>query len=191
MTLEELMALVTEQYQGLKRGLRQNRAKGWPGHTIIEHLMEPAVAVNFAIQEVAYVEQKLAADHPHTNTLYRVMEMVVFPVMAEELTQTVREASPLASEFQETDAFAILGDRLEIGFGNVHSNREKDFLAADFGKRWQIPIEIPEERTQFVPLLAMMEAPLKREKAFNQDMMAAMGPNADEYRSFSWLENEQ
>jgi hypothetical protein len=126
MTLDELMALVAEQYQGLKRGWRQNRAKGWPGHTIIEHLMELAVAVNFAIQEVAYLEQKLAADHPQMNTLYRVMHaIVVFPVMAEELTQTVKGSSPLASEFQETGAFAFWGDCLEIGFRNVHSNRGK------------------------------------------------------------------
>ena len=46
-----------------------NRA-GYPPSTIIEQLMETAVASNMCIQQVAALEQQLAADHPHLNTIY-------------------------------------------------------------------------------------------------------------------------
>ncbi len=188
MTLDQLMEFNAEQYSKLKMAWSSHRSEGWPPLTIIEHLMETTVVANFGIQYVQFLEQKLAADHPHMDTIYRLMSVLVFPELSRELVNDMTDKSPLASQFKESDASTFLGDCLEKAVRNESDSTMK-YLAADFCRKWQVPSKMVEDRIAMVRLATIQELPVHKSLEMNQQMLnLARGMGFYEY---SWLPNSE
>jgi hypothetical protein len=96
---------------------------------------------NEAIQQVTYYEQRLLQDHPHLNTVYRVLSVVCLQERIQDLTTIVTETSCLAELFTERHAVEFLGDAMECAFrpsSDPYKAHFQSYLVKDFLERWQI-----------------------------------------------------
>jgi hypothetical protein len=73
MTLDELMGFNAAQFSNLKDESLRVRENDLPSSTIVQHMMEASVAANLAIQQVVALEQAFIHNHPHLNTVYRML----------------------------------------------------------------------------------------------------------------------
>ena len=113
MTLDKIMSFNVLQYRGLKRAWASNKVNEQSPSCIVEYLLEASTVANLGIEYVHFLEQKLATDYPHMNTIYRVMAVLVLPELTEELSTEVNRELPIGMEFKEPDAMMFLGDCLE------------------------------------------------------------------------------
>eukprot|EP00978_Attheya_sp_CCMP212_P017004 scaffold45035_cov49-Attheya_sp.AAC.3 len=186
MTMDEIMGFNVTQYSKLKQGWRAAKLEGMPPSTIIEHLMETATNANFAIQYVASLEQELIVDHPHMNTVYRLMSVLVFPDVIDSFMKDMIKFSPLAPHFKESDAAAFLGDCLESGLRNqTDPTMNQDKLVNEFARTWQVPVSILKERAAAIKQVGLTQIPLKEEIGMNAQffgLASSMG-----LKMHSWL----
>jgi hypothetical protein len=146
MTMDELMGHNATHFLKLKATYSRGRGVGssQPATAaVIQPLMEAATAVNFSIHQVSMMEHELAAQHEHLNTVYRVIAVVVIPVVVHDICVLVRCVSPRAQDFREADATAFAGDALECTFhlsDDLENHLENQFKALDdaFCSRWQL-----------------------------------------------------
>jgi hypothetical protein len=142
-TLDDIMGHNVLMYSTLKKAWARYTSEDYPPSVIIEDLLEASTAANMGIQYVQYLEQSLALDYPHMNTIYRLLSVLVFPELTAKLTEEITKLSPVGSEFKEIDAKMFLGDCLERGVRNDSDPVMKN-LASDFCAKWQIAPETVE-----------------------------------------------
>jgi len=145
------------------------------------------VAANLSIQQVSTLEQQLAADHPHMNTVYRLFAVLVLPDLTQGLTKTALEHSPLARNFKEADAIEYLGDCLECGFRSPSDpvNRHQT-ISAELFKKWQLPeVNLSGFEAEQIKQLVIFEVPLKQEKVMSRRCMELASSFG--LKSGSWL----
>jgi hypothetical protein len=159
-TLDELMQSVSVHYAKLKKFAAHIQRDKYPPSIMIEQAMEAAVATNFAIQQVASLEQLFVADHPHLSTVYRVLANLVLVEVVMELTKVVSKKSPIAEEFTEKHAVEFLGDALECAFRNASDPQNRQgSLMQEFLDRWRIS---EERATSREPAAEMTEEAISR-----------------------------
>jgi hypothetical protein len=142
-SIDELMSFVSLQYSKLKEASAGIQNEGYPPSVIIEQIMEASVATNFAIQEVASLEQMFTLDHPHLNTVYRVLANLNFTELIQTLTNVVSKKSPIAAQFSEKHAVEFLGDAMECAFRNPSDPSNKQgTLVGEFLVRWQFSDDV-------------------------------------------------
>jgi hypothetical protein len=143
MTLDELMHCVSNHYSKLKESAAWIQKDNHPPGIIIEQMIEASVATNFAIQQVASLEESFAHDHPHLNTVYRLRACLELVDLVPMLTRIVSDKSPLAAQFSEKDAVEFLGDAMECAFRNAsHPRNRQNTLVKEFLVRWQFSDDI-------------------------------------------------
>jgi hypothetical protein len=142
-SIDELMSSVSLQYSKLKEASASIQNKGYPPSVIIEQIMEASVATNLAIQEVASLEQIFILDHPHLNTVYRVLANLNFSELIQTLTNVVFKKSPIAAQFSEKHAVEFLGDAMECAFRNPSDPSNKQgTLVGEFLELWQFSDDV-------------------------------------------------
>ncbi|CAJ1957925.1 unnamed protein product [Cylindrotheca closterium] len=154
--VEEIMATAVHQMQGLKAQLRANATKATSAAAnanananatddrqdehAIPHLMEIAVGSSFAIQQVSMLEHVLAVDHPHLNTIYRVLAVVACPDMIQIFSKLVQDHSPVAQKYDiRKEIVQFVGDTMETTFRDHDDPNNKTKLLHDqFRSKWRI-----------------------------------------------------
>lgn len=170
-TLNDMMGFVSLQYSKLKSFWRKCHEMGYPLNIIIEQLMEASVATNMSISQVAYLEHRIAQDHPHMNTIYRLLAAVVLPEFTRHLFEFISENSPKAKDFQETDAIAFLGDCLECAFRTPSDPlSHSEPLVSKFSTKWKVDQAGVEKINQMVAMSARIEAPFNQENGMNKEL---------------------
>jgi hypothetical protein len=141
-TLNELMRCVSFYYTRLKTSVSSMLEEGHPHNSVTQYIMQASVATNFAIQEVASLEELFVQDYPHLNTVYRLQASLLLVSFVPEVSSLVSKRSPLAAQFSEKDAIALLGDALECAFRHPPDaqNRYK-VVVKEFLKRWKFPTD--------------------------------------------------
>lgn len=179
MALDEFMEQNATQFRKLKEAFQQCLRNQEPPLSIVEHMMETAVAANCSIQQVAALEQELGMQHEHLNTVYRVFAVLVLPEMTHELTRLVHQHSPKARQFREADAIAFLGDGLECGFRNPSDpHNHIKTLDAEFSHHWQLPADLLRTNMPLnaasIAQFARVQVMLHQEKAMSRQLMSLM-----------------
>ncbi|KAL3932668.1 MAG: hypothetical protein SGBAC_010740 [Bacillariaceae sp.] len=142
--VEEIMAVAVHQLQGLKNQLRANatatdKSERQDEH-VIPQLMEIALGSSFYIQQVSMLEHVLAVDHPHLNTIYRVLAVVACPDMIQIFSKLVQDHSPVAKKYDiRTEIVQFVGDTMETAFRDHDDPNNKTKLLHDqFQSKWKI-----------------------------------------------------
>lgn len=138
--VDAIMGISINQYIMLKRKMRENRESSSNPEHVIPHLLETAVASNFAIQQVSMLEHVLAAEFPHFNTIYRVLGVVACPEIIQLIIKTLQDHSPMATQMDvRKETVEFVGDALECGFRDyTDPNNKIKHLHSDFCFRWKL-----------------------------------------------------
>jgi len=158
LTLDEVMGFNSKQYVALKRQLELNRERGdVPPLGIVQQILKASTVANFGIHYVQFLEENLTIDFPHMNTIYRLVAVVVFPELTQELTAEVTSFNP---NFKPMDAKMFLGDCLERAMRNDMDPVLKD-VAVEFCETWSIPMKRVEDHyINGICSLVCLELPL-------------------------------
>jgi hypothetical protein len=164
MTLNDIMALNVLQYGDLKRKLVRNTANEAPPGGLVGSILRASTVANLGIQYVQFLEETLSLDYPHMNTISRLMAVLVFPKLTEQLTTEVTENSPIGARFKETDAIMFLGDCLEKSL-RVSSDTVMRNLTAIFCDKWKLPKEsVDPQYSEGISIMACMDLPIAQNR---------------------------
>jgi hypothetical protein len=175
--LHELMRLNAWHFSNLKDAEGRAREQNLPTNTVAFEMMQASMVANLTIQQVVSLEQAFYHDHPHLNTVYRMLANLRMGQRIEVLIEIVAAQSPIASRFSEKHAVAFIGDAMECGFrSRMDASSKHNFLVTDFLECWQFQDDRNVEVTlsdgdavtscvssifRSVQALAKLEAPLK------------------------------
>jgi hypothetical protein len=67
------MGSISAHYSKLKETSEAMLSEDHPSGSFIAQMMKASVATNVAIQQAASLEEQLSEDHPHLNTVYRLL----------------------------------------------------------------------------------------------------------------------
>jgi len=189
-TLDELMAMISNQYNVLFKNIKMNREQGIPESAIMDQLLETAVTSNFAIQKVQQLEMELQAQHEHLTTPCRLLSTLVMPEITAHVDDTLRNHA--AKKCAKSDIIAFLGDCMECYFLNPSDDwNRSDTIVQDFCSKYQVDSQGSAEIEQLfmgINHIVVLEVPLKMEinGALNR-MRAAMAMAGKPTESHSWL----
>ena len=189
-TLDELVAMISNQYNVLVKKFKRKRQQGIPESAIMEQLLETAVTSNFAIQKVQQLEMELQAQHEHLTTPCRLLSTLVMPEITAHVDDTLRNHA--AKKCAKPDIIAFLGDCMECNFLNPSDDwNRRDTIVQDFCSKYQVDSQGSAELEQLfmgINHMVALEVPLKMENngKFNR-MRAAMASAGRPTESHSWL----
>ena len=189
-TLDELMAVISNQYNVLVKNFKRHRQQGTSQSAIMEQLLETAVTSNFAIQKVQQLEMELQAQHEHLSTPCRLLSTLVMPEITAHVDDTLRNHA--AKKCAKPDIIAFLGDCMECNFLNPSDDwNRRDTIVQDFCSKYQVDSQGSAELEQLfmgINHMVALEVPLKMENngKFNR-MRAAMASAGRPTESHSWL----
>ena len=118
-SLDEIMGMISNQYQTLYKNIKNNRRMGYPETGIMEELLEAAVTSNFAIQQVQQLEMELQAQHEHLTTPCRLLSTLVLPEITSEVNETLQKHTDGSKRWENHDVSSFLGDCMECYFHNA------------------------------------------------------------------------
>ena len=185
MTLDDIMRHNALRYSTLKKAWARYTLADYPPSVIVEQLLEASTTANMGIQYVQYLEQTLALDYPHMNTIYRLLSVLVLPALTAQLTEEITKLSPIGSEFTEIDAKMFLGDCLERAVRNDSDPVMKN-VASEFCVKWQIAPEAVEKvYVNGIHNLVALELPVGNMRELNRSIIEESRRNGME--EGSWL----
>ena len=187
MTLDDIMSHNVLAYSTLKKAWARYTLEDYPPSVIIEDLLEASTTANMGIQYVQYLEQTLALDYPHMNTIYRLLSVLVFPELTAQLTEEIIKLSPIGPEFKEIDAKMFLGDCLERAVRNDSDPVMKN-VASDFSVKWQIALETVEQvYIKGINDLVALELPVGGMREHNRPIVERFRQMGIAMEEGSWL----
>ena len=187
MTLDDIMGLNARHYNMLKTMWGMITAHDLPPSSIVEDILAASAVANLGIQYVQFLEQKLAMDYPHMNTIYRLLAVLLLPELTENLTTEVTEKSPIGARFKEADAIMFLGDCLEKALRNP-SDPVMSNLTANFCDKWEMPHDIKYERyLTCLQIVVEFELPIDATRASNPAFLKLTRQPRTKMEEGSWL----
>ncbi|KAG7370956.1 hypothetical protein IV203_019526 [Nitzschia inconspicua] len=189
LSLEEIMAMVVQQYQVILKNHEFNLEADVPQSAIIEELIEASVATNMGIQQVHKLELDLELQYPHLTNPYRVLATVVLPEVTKQITATLRQHASV--KCTEKDVIIFLGDCLECSFRNISDpiNRAKS-IVPELCEQFQVDSQGEQELRRLVKAVHTMvifEVPFFMEKVGNQQLVSEIQAVVPSLGSPSWL----
>lgn len=189
LTLNELMGAVSEQYKAISQCMKSNRRMGVPMSSMVENLIESAVATNMAIQQVQQLEMELQLQHTHLTTPYRLLSTLILPQFTTELAKIVREHA--SRPCSERDIATFLGDCIECFFRNPSDEcNQRDTIVQNFCSRYEVNSAGSDEiqlNFKMIEQTVLMEVPIGPEIAGKNRMVNVMQSLVPV--SHSWLQN--
>jgi hypothetical protein len=193
MTLDELMAYISDQYQAVMKNYANNKATGVPESNILEILLEAAVSTNMAIQQVQQLEMDLQVQYSHLTTPYRVLSTIVLPEITKQVAEIVREHGS-STQGLEKEIIIFLGDCLECHMrapSDPHNKRGT--IVRDFCSKFKVNSAGRSELDQLfrgLNITCMCELPIStehQEVARMQKAARSIGGENALPPSHSWL----
>ncbi|KAL7515360.1 hypothetical protein ACHAXN_013319 [Cyclotella atomus] len=194
-TMDDLMAMVANQYQVIYKNIKNYRQRGYPESSIVEHLLEAAITVSFAIQQVQQLEMELQAQHEHLTTPCRLLATLVLPEITSEVNDTLRKHAKGTKQWGSRDIVSFLGDCMQCFFLNASDDwNRSDTIVREFCHEYEVDEQGRTRLDQlFIGLqqIVIREVPTKMEEndGAMQKVNAILERFGKSTSSHTWLPN--
>ncbi|KAL7543356.1 hypothetical protein ACHAXR_013109 [Thalassiosira sp. AJA248-18] len=190
-TLDELMSMISTQYEVLVKNIKNNRQQAIPESAIVEHLLEAAVTSNFAIQQVQQLEMELQTQHEHLTTPCRLLSTLVMPELTSNVDEILRNHARGGKKWKKQDIISFLGDSMQCYFQSPSDDwNRKDTIVQDFCSQYQVDHQGCDEIEKLfrgVQHIVLLEVPVKPEIKSMIPMRATLASAGQPSKSHSWL----
>ena len=197
LSLEELMEVVSRQYQYVSENYRLNVALEIPPSNIVENLIRASVATSMCIQQVQRFDAELTLQYPHLSTPYRLLATVILPGVIDMVSSVLLEHSSKKTELRDAQVF--LGDCLECSFRHPLDPCSRfEFILPEFCKRYKVDSRGTEELQHIMEAIqyyVMFEVPLRPDERQRNAVLSLNISNDDPSDLFGepheWLNDLQ
>lgn len=195
LTLNELTASISDQYQIVTKNYKTYSNQKAPDSAIVETMLEAAVATNMAIQLVQQMEMELTLEHPHLTTPYRLLATLVLPEVTQNVATILEDHSSLDSQAKRNahkEISNFLGDCIECYYRSLSDPFNKsDTLVTDFCRQWQVDSAGSAELDELfsgLEQISRLEVPIGPETQMNIQLQA-LYQSAGGQNPGSWIQN--
>ncbi|CAJ1934011.1 unnamed protein product [Cylindrotheca closterium] len=189
-SMDELMRIVPLQYTAVRRQAVAQKQRGSQDTSIVEILMEAAVATNMAIQQMQQLEMEFELHHPDMVTPYQLLATFAFPGSLVKTREIVRDHGQ--KPCSEKEARLFLSECLEHNFRPPSDPERKcSVLVSEFCQRYQINNAGTEQiqaiyRRGFESFVSL-EVPISRDRTNNKWLFEKLKKHDPNFSSHSWI----
>ena len=187
LSLDEIMAVVVDRYQSVLLNHQQNIAKDIHPSNIVGTLIEAAVATNMGIQQVQRLDIEMSLQYPHLTTPYRLLSVLVLPVITNKVASIMREHA--TKPIMEKEVSIFFGGCLECLFRHPSDpyNRWK-FMVPEFCSKYEVDCHGTEELFRIVDVICsntIYEVPTAVDYSLFDEMPGLFPSNRSHHSWFS------
>ena len=193
-TLDNIMGMVSRQYQSVVQYHQNNVELGVSPSDIVPTLIWAAVATNMGIQQVHRMEIELSLQYPHLSNIYRLIATVELPDFSNKVISVLLEHA--AEKVTEREVIVFLGDCLECSMGKTSAadsyNQAAEFIVPEFCTRYKVDTCGAEKLRQLVlglTIFVMFEEPVAPDTMERISILSLMKSDAPLQEPHSWFAN--